>query len=256
VEFLLNHPWPLGLIAALLLAGTIEAGYRVAVRTHIQESQNRKEQMGAIRDSLFVLVSLLLGFTLALAAPRYAERRSLLIEEANAIGSTYRRAGILPEGARDQARRLLQEYVDTRLDLDTAGLDAERAHRDAERARQIQEGLWETLIECTKEDRSAVTAAYMNSLIETIDLHEKRISAFENRVPRPVWLLIFCVALIAVFARGSTLSGRFWLTLLIAPLTVAIVIALIADLDSPGSGLIRLDQRAMIRLKAEIGGSH
>ena len=85
-----------------------------------------------------------------------------------------------------------------------------------------------------------------------IDLHEKRVSALENRIPGSVWLLIFSVSFIALFTRGLTLAGRFWLTLVLAPLTIAIVVALIADLDTPSSGLIRLDQRAMIRLKADI----
>jgi hypothetical protein len=92
----------------------------------------------------------------------------------------------------------------------------------------------------------------MNSLNQMIDLHEKRISALENRIPRGVWLLIFSVSAIAAFARGLTLSRRFWLTLVLAPLTIAIVVALIADLDTPSTGLIRLDQRAMQRLKADI----
>jgi hypothetical protein len=71
---------------------------------------------------------------------------------------------------------------------------------------------------------------------------------------RSVWLLIFLVATVAKFTRGLTLAGRFWLTLLLAPLTIASVIALMADLDTPSSGLIRVDQRAMQRLKADISG--
>jgi hypothetical protein len=66
-----------------------KAGQRVASRSGIQENPNRKDQMVAIPDGLFVLLSLLLGFTLALAVPRYSERRSLLIEEATAVETTY-----------------------------------------------------------------------------------------------------------------------------------------------------------------------
>jgi hypothetical protein len=55
-----------------------------------------------------------------------------------------------------------------------------------------------------------------------------------------------------VFARGLTLERRFWLTLILAPITVAIVVALVADLDAPSSGMIRLDQRSMQRLKVEL----
>jgi hypothetical protein len=250
--FLLNHPWPLGLFTAILLAAVIEAGYQTAVRSRIQEDTNRKDQMVAIRDGLFVLVSLLLGFTLALSAPRFADRRALIIDEANAIGTTYLRAATLPQPNRDQAQQLLRQYVDARLDLDSAGLDYDRRKETIERSQRIQGQLWEGITEVTKNDRSAISASYMSSLNQTIDLHEKRLSAMENRIPRTVWLLIFSVSMIAVFTRGLTLAGRFWLTLVLAPLTIAIVIALVADLDTPSSGLIRLDQRSMLRLKAEI----
>ena len=252
MEFLFNQPWLLGLLTALLLAALIEAGRQAAVRARIQEDANRKDQMVAIRDGLFVLVGLLLGFTLAIAAPRHAERRSLLTDEANAIGTTYLRAGTLPKPNREQAEQLLRHYVAARLDLDNAGVDADRTTEAISRAKQTQKRLWDGVLEVTKNDRSAVSTAYMNSLNQMIDLHEKRISALENRIPRGVWLLIFSVSAIAAFARGLTLSRRFWLTLVLAPLTIAIVVALIADLDTPSTGLIRLDQRAMQRLKADI----
>ena len=252
MDFLLDHPWPLGLVTAFVLSSVIEAGYQIAVRARIQEDSNRKDQMVAIRDGLFVLVGLLLGFTLALAAPRFADRRALLIDEANAIGTTHLRAATLAQPYRDQARQLLRQYVEARLDLDSAGLNDDRLTQASEQAKEIQKQLWEGLTEVTKNDRSAISASYMSSLNQTIDLHEKRLSSLENRIPRPVWLLIFSVSVIAAFARGLTLTGRFWLTLLLSPLTIALVVALIADLDTPSSGLIRLDQRAMQRLKAEI----
>jgi hypothetical protein len=114
------------------------------------------------------------------------------------------------------------------------------------------EDLWLDAATVAQNDRTAITAVYLNSLNETIDLHEKRVAAFENRIPQPVWLLIISVSLIAVFTRGSTLTARFWLTLILVPITIAIVVGLIADLDAPSRGLIRLDQRAMQRLKADI----
>jgi hypothetical protein len=92
----------------------------------------------------------------------------------------------------------------------------------------------------------------MSSLNQVIDLYEKRIASLENRVPISVWLLIFSVSAIAVFTRGLTLAKRFWLTVLLAPLTIAITVTLIADLDTPSSGFIRLDQRALLRLKVEM----
>jgi hypothetical protein len=256
MEHLLNSPWLLCFALGLVLSAAIEAGQRVARRYKIHENANRKDQMVAIRDGLFILLSLLLGFTLALAAPRFAERRTLLVEETNAIGTTYLRAGTLPQSYRNQAQQLLRQYVDVRIDSDNAGLDRDRLTEASTRANALQEQLWEGVVEVSQNDRTAVVATYINALNETIDLRQKRIAALENRVPIPVWFLVVSVSLIAAFSRGLTLAARFWLTLVIAPLTIAIVVALIADLDTPSSGLILLDQRAMLRLKADINTPH
>jgi len=253
MEYVFNHPWELGLLLGTALAVVLDLGRSIAVRYQIEQTPQRKEQMGTIRDGLFILVSLLLGFTLTLAASRFAERRSLLVEEAISIGTTYLRASTLPQPYRDHSKQLLREYVDTRLELDNVGVDASRFNEAVSRAKRLQEDLWLDAVTVAQNDRTAVTGVYLNSLNETIDLHEKRLAAFENRVPQPIWLLIISVSLIAVFTRGSTLTTRFWLTLVLLPITIAIVVSLIADLDSPSSGLIRLDQRALQRLKADMG---
>ena len=70
METILNHPWELGAVLVIVLALALELGHRVAVYFRLHEDTTRKEQMSTIRDGLFVLVSLLLGFTLALASPR------------------------------------------------------------------------------------------------------------------------------------------------------------------------------------------
>jgi len=249
---ILNHPWELGLVLGAMLACVLELGRLLAVRYRIPEVPERKEQMGTIRDGLFILVSLLLGFTLTLATSRFSERRSLVVDEAISIGTTYLRANTLPQPYRDHSRQLLREYVDTRLDL----VDANRFDDAASKAKKLQEDLWLDASTVAQNDRTAITSLYLNSLNETIDLHEKRVAAFENRIPQAVWILIISVSVIAVFTRGATLPVRFWLTLTLLPLTIAIVVALIADLDSPSHGLIQLDQRALHRLKADMSTVH
>jgi hypothetical protein len=252
MTYLLNQPWLFGLMLAISLAVAIELGQRTAAYIHIHDDTNRKEQMVAIRDGLFFLVSLLLGFTLALAVPRYTERRALLVQEAISIGTTFLRADLLPQPYRDNAHNLLRRYVDARLDLDNACLDAARFNEAASRSKHIQAQLWADAVAVGQTDRTAIAATYIDSLNETIDLHDKRIAALENRIPISIWLLILSVSVIAIFTRGLTLTRRFWLTLVLAPISIAIVVALVADLDSPSAGLIRLDQRASQRLKTEL----
>lgn len=249
MEYVFDHPWELGVVLGVVLGCVLELGRRVAIRYKIPQVPERKDQMGTIRDGLFILVSLLLGFTLALAAARFAERRSLLVEEATSTYSTYLRASTLPQPFRDHSRQLLREYVDARLNL----VDEERFSDAVSTSKRLQEDLWLDASTVAQNDRTAVTAAYINSLNETIDLHEKRLAAFENRVPPPVWILIISVSIIAVFTRGATLPSHFWLSLVLMPITIALVVALIADLDTPSHGFIQLDQRALQRLKADIG---
>ena len=255
---IMDHPWVMGSLLAVALALVLDFGCWVGIRSRIQENPNRKEHMGTIRDGLFVLVSLLLGFTLAFASTRFAERRSLLIEEAISIGTAYLRASTLPPPYRDHSQQLFREYVDARLDLDDAGLNATLFAQAVNRSKHIQEELWSDASAVAQNDRTAVMAIYLNSLNETIDLHDKRMAAYETRVPASIWLLISSISLIAVFTRGLTLTSRFWLSVILVPITIAIVVALIADLDTPSSGLIRLDHRAMLRLKADlnVGPAH
>jgi hypothetical protein len=161
MAYLLNKPWLLGLVLAISLAISIELGRRTAAYAHIHEDTNYKDQIVAIRDGLFLLVSLLLGFTLALAVPRYTERRTLLVEEAVSIGTTYLRAGLLPQPYRDNARDLLRHYVDVRLDLDNAGFDAARFDEATNRSKHIQDQLWAGALAVAQTDRTAITATYV-----------------------------------------------------------------------------------------------
>lgn len=252
MDSILNRPWVLAFLLAAVLAAVLEIGRSIGGYFKVTENANLNEQMKAIRDGLFVLLSLLLGFTLTLAAARFADRRSLLIEEAVSLGTTWLRTSTLPAAYRDHSQQLLREYAATRLDLDQLGKDTGAFAKASNRARKLQEGLWSDAVAVTQNDRSAIAAVYLNALNETIDLDEKRVAAFENRIPPSIWLLLTLVSIIALFTRGATVGSRFWLTLIIVPLTVAIVVGLIADLDAPSGGLLRLDEKPLLRLQADL----
>ena len=252
MEYFVSYPWALGFVLAIVLALVFDFGQRVAVRFKIAQVPERKNQLERIGDGLFLLVSLLLGFTLTLAASRYSDRRSLLVEEAISIGTTYLRASTLPSVYREHSRELLREYVDSRLELNDAVGDEALLNKALQHSKDLQEKLWSDAAAVAQTDRTAITGTYINSLNETIDLHDKRVAAFENLTPISIWILIFSVSMIAVFTRGLTHTSRFWLSLILVPITVAIVVALIADLDSSKRGLMRLDQQAIQRLKTDM----
>ena len=199
------------------------------------------------------MTSLFLGFTLALVAARFAERHALLVEEAAAIRTTYMRAGLINEQYREHARTLLRQYVDYRLIYDREILGTPRFNEAVQQSSRITRLLWKDAEDISHNDRTALTGTYITSINQMIEVGEKRIAARENRIPRALWILLALVFMLTVLARGLTLRSRFWINLVLVPLTIAIVVSLIADLDAPTTGFIRIEDHPMQRLKTDLG---
>ena len=241
----------LGLLLGILLAFALDVRRQVAVRYKINKTPERKEQMVTIRVFL-ILLSLLLGFTLTSAASRFAECRSLAGRNSFDRSDLFSRQHPA-QLYRDRSQQPLWEYVDARLAIDDA--DSSLFDEAMSRFKRIQDELWLDGAIVAQNDRSVITAAYVNCLSQTVELDAKRFAAFECHVAPPIWILIIFVfvSLFVSFTRGATMTSRIWLSLILIPITVAIVVALIADLDTATHGLIRLDQCSIKRLKAEIG---
>ena len=98
-----------------MLLATTEVGFRFGLRLHAAKDEARKEQIGGIHAAVLGMLGLLLGFTFAMALERYDKRRILVIQEANAIGTTFLRASLLPEAHQAPVEDLLRRYLDLRL---------------------------------------------------------------------------------------------------------------------------------------------
>lgn len=182
--------------------------------------------------------------------PRFDERRALVINEANAIGTTMLRAETLPEPQRSKSLELLREYAVVRHDSAVVGPE-----ESLQPTKALQTQLWQQIVAVTQQSQTPVIVAYMQTLNEAIDISEKRLAAFENRVPKSVWMIITIVAVFQSFAAGFSLKRKFWFSLVMTPIVIAVVMALIADLDSPSTGLIHVEQNAMNRLVKDAAGS-
>jgi hypothetical protein len=204
------------------------------------------------RDSISLLLSLLLGFTLAMALPRFDDRKKLLVDEANSIGTTALRARMLPEPARSKILQILSEYVDARLDFSVAQLNGEELQRSLVRTKQLQDQMWREIVVVAQQNPTPITSILVQALNESIDLTEKRRATLENRVPNAVWLLLVLVSCLSCLAIGISERRRFWFVMVVSPLTIAIVMALIADLDAPRSGLIQTGQQSLRRLQQDL----
>ena len=253
MRFLLDEPWLVFIAVCIVLFTSSVLGYRLALSTRINEDAHHHEHITGLREGLFVLLGLLLGFTVAIVLPRFDSRRQLVIDEANAIGTTLLRAEILPEPQRGRTLELLREYVVVRHDFASEKLlDRSALNRQTQRTKALQGQLWQQIVAVTQQSQTVVVATYLQALNDMIDVSEKRLAAFENRVPKTVWLIIFVVAVFQSFATGFSLKRRFWFSLVMTPLVIGVVMALLADLDSPRTGLIRIEQNSMERLVHDV----
>ncbi len=244
----------LGLLAVLIVA--LEIGSRLGRRARATIDDAAKAQASALQSAIIGLLALLLAFTLSMAISRYDARRNLLLDEANAIGTTYLRAKLLPQPHAADAAHLLKQYVANRLELYDAGIDQARLRADAEQAAQLQDKLWSIAVAASAEDNRAIpTGLFVQALNDTIDLDAMRAAAFGNRVPGAVIWLLFGVAAAAAavvgYNNGLGNSRHLFGTLILIALLVATIWVTI-DLDLAQHGLIQISQQSMTTLQETI----
>ena len=239
-------------VAVWLLAAT-ELGVRLGLRLHRANDEPRIRQIGAIQGAMLGLLALLLGFTFAMSAERYDTRRGLVLDEANALGTTYLRAGLLPDAQGTQVRDLLRRYLNARLEFYDAGESEAMLAAAEQDATRLQNELFALAVRASQAAATPIVATFIISVNESIDLAAARGHAARTRVPQAVWLLLLLVAAggccTTGYAAGSS-GVRAWVASLALPVLIAVVMTLIADLDRPRGGLIRISQQPMLDLKA------
>lgn len=248
--FLIDHPAELFFCLFLILLVALAIGFRCRAGTNDDEIHH--EQIVGTRDGIVILLSLLLGFTLAMALGRYDLRKQLLVDEANAIGTTGLRAQMLPEPARTRCLGLLREYAASRLHTSDSKPGSKEFSSSLAHSAQLQNELWQQAVAVSQQNPNAITSLFVSALNETFDLSEKQLASLENRIPTAIWVMLGLIALLACLTAGYSLRVRFLMSMVVTPLMIAIVMSLIADLDSPRSGTIQVGQQSMERVLSSL----
>jgi len=228
----------------------LELGYRFGRLRHTQTEDEKIAPIGAMVGAILGLLAFMLAFTFSLAASRYDSRRMTILEESNAIGTAYLRARILPQPEQTEVARLLREYVDVRVRSVEEGTIAEGVAQ----SEKLQEQMWmQATSAAQKNPASMMTALFIQSLNEVIDLHAKRVLiGTRSRVPFSIWLGLFALGMIGMAAMGYqaglTATRRSPAMLLLAT-AFAGVLFLIVDLDRVQEGFLRIGQQSMIDLQ-------
>lgn len=243
---------------ALILVGVIGAATATGVllgRRLRHHSEVLREPFGVLQGALLGVVGLILAFGLSLAVGRYEGRRSAVVDEANAIGTTYLRAQLIAEPARTRSLALLREYADLAIRLAQDVPSSSDMRRTAAEEGVVQRRLWRLAGEALDADPVASgPRLYVDSLNTMIDMQTVRISGLNNRVPGAVLALEVIGAAIALGLLGLFLSvlGRGLLPIVFAAALVSMLLLVTFDLDRPVRGLITVPATPLESLRASM----
>lgn len=240
------NQWAVFLIVTLLLLVLAEAGFRFGLAYRRRNPAAAAGHSGSVQGAVLGLLGLLLGFSFAMAVGRYDTRRSLVVDEANSIGTTWLRADLLPAPHRQEVKDLLKRYTRIKVEIGEAATTREATTRSQAEIAEIHNALWSHAEAAALEKPTPVTASFITTLNETIDLDSTHKAALRNHVPGAVWLLVLVVAGCGAWASGygsGTGGLRSAFNQWVFPLLIGIVITLIADVDRPHQGLIGVSQQ-------------
>ncbi len=257
-QFLDEVPYWVVFVGYLLLFTlSIEAGFRLGRWKGPSAdvlAESRKAQAGTVLGAMLALVGFLVAFTFGMAGSQYDARRKLVIDEANAIGTTYLRAAHMPEPHRSNIRRLLREYAADRQIVAEVVSDEMKV-----RAQQFHEKIWTESTMITRADRTPVVSVFIQSLNETIDIYAKRVDVvLWKRIPDMLFVVLSFLSMVVMVMYGYWMgwSDRrhvFPTTLLVV--AYATVFLLVVDLDRPSGGFFQVSHQPLVELSQSMGAT-
>lgn len=248
-ESWLNHT-PLLLIGLMLLfaiAAAAMTGHWLRKRWVRQDADNDDKE-GYVVSAVMGLLALLLGFTFSLAVDRYETRRALVLQEANAIGTSYLRSQLLDEPHRSRMAGLLKSYTENRIKIARATPDA--LGPLVVRNDQLLTDLWSATAAAFDSVRDIhFSTSLLETVNEVIDLDSSRKTARNAHVPGEVFFVLFIYVVVTAGLLGHVLNGkRNTLALGFLFGLELTTLLLILDIDRPTLGGVRANQTPMIEL--------
>ncbi|MEX3951557.1 hypothetical protein AB4Y40_27860 [Paraburkholderia sp. EG287B] len=233
---------PALLFIVLILVLPLAAGLGASVLHRcFPLAEEARENYKIVQGATLTLLALLIGFTLSMAVSRYDQRKNLEEEEANAIGTQYLRADLLGGEAAARTKALLARYLQARIQFyvvrDAGALD--QINRDTS---ELQTQLWASARDPAKAQPNPVMALVVAGMNDVINAQGYTQAAWINRIPVAAWALMIIIAIFSNLMQGYGAHGQVGrrVLLLILPITVTLSLTLIADIDSPRGGLIRV----------------
>ena len=244
-----DYTWITSLLTLALFAGmlaVLEIGRRIGVHRLAMDPDGAQAGTGAVDGAVFALLGLLVAFTFSGAATRFDERRALIVQEANDIGTAYLRVDLLPAAAQPAMRDLFRRYVDSRLDVYRKGPDPDAVRAELARSGKLQGEIWNGAIAASRMEGAPPVAAILllPALNQMIDITTTRTMATKMHPPVAIFAMLFVLALAGALLAGYGMAGsksRSWIHMVGFAAVMAGAVNVIVDIEYPRLGLIRVD---------------
>jgi hypothetical protein len=248
------------LLAAALFVGMLillEIGRRVGNLRLARDPKGARAGTGVVEGAVFALVGLLIAFTFSGAASRFDQRRDLIVQETNMIGTAYLRLDLLSADARADVQADFRRYVDARLNAYRLLPDIRAAQAELARAAALQQSIWDEVVAAGQEPGAAADAIklLLPALNDMFDITTTRTLAVQLHPPMAIYLMLVFLALASALLAGYSMAGgrsRNWLHMVAFVAVMASAVYVIIDIEFPRLGLVRVDafDQALVELRA------
>lgn len=235
----------------------VEIGRRIGRARHAQDKDSFSEGLGAAEGAVFALMGLLVAFSFSGAASRFEERRHLITEEANDIGTAWLRLDLLPAADQPRIREVFKQYLDLRIAAYANMRDETATAATLAAADRLQGEIWRLAVAGVRSPEAApgATQVLLPALNAMFDIATTRKTATRNHPPLAIYVLLGTICLVGSMMFGYAIGpsrNPNWLHKLAFVGVTALALYVILDLEFPRRGLIRIDgeDRALTELRS------
>jgi hypothetical protein len=201
-------------------------------------SEGERTDYTTVMASTLTLLGLVAGFAFSMATNRYEAAIETEHREAAAIHLAQRSAGLLPAGDAATVQALIARYADARWREFVDGPGTEAAASG-----ELGSRIWSAVETAAAGAPTPVTAVALNAVNAMLAARAETVAAFSDRMPLPAWALMIFLAVVANAILGYA-AHRADETLFVAlPVSLAASFFLIAEMQSPGAGIIQVEAR-------------
>ena len=247
MSFLVDHPILTFVVTIVVLWVSSQVGAAMRIRRADMVEEERGDY-GVLLAAMLTLLGLIIGFSFSMASSRYDQRKNLEEEEANAIGTEYLRADLLPADSVEKVRGLLRNYLDQRILFYTTRSDDQLRQINA-RTAKLQAELWDAVKASASTDRSPVEALTVSGMNDVLNSQGYTQAAWWNRIPVGAWGLMWAIAVCCNAMIGFYIRPKHPKNIqFVMPIVIAVAFLLLADIDSPRWGIIKVRPQNLISL--------